>query len=290
MAGTLTERDIEVVLSVYKYRYLTTSHVARLHFPSRRTAQRRLTSLTREKLIAPFTVPNMAESIYRITKQGAHLVASVLGVDPESLTWRPGSKPPKDYYFMRHFAAVSDFRITLTRAAAAHPTIKHLGFIPEHYGAKHLSGRVTKYVKDVVFDVRSPGERITHAPDGVFALKRGEKATLFFLEIDRGTESISNPEKGIGKMIRFYESYASEGTFRGYAEDFRCPAFDIFVLLLVTTSARRVENIRQSLGQNPPPAYRFFWLATLDDVSETALFSPIWKTLDAGSDRLYSIG
>src|SRR5690606_13268302 len=88
-----------------------------------------------------------------------------------------------------------------------------LGFIPEYYGARHASGRVTKYIKDVVFDARNPREKISHTPDAVFALVKGGKPALFFLEIDRGTESLSNPERGVNKMIRFYEGLAKSGKF-----------------------------------------------------------------------------
>ena len=284
----ITERDHEIILSVYRYRYLTTSQIARLHFPSARTAQRRLSVLTGHKLLAHFSVPNIGERLYMLTTRGANLVADMLDVSPDDLLWSAGTKPPKDYYFIKHFVAISDFRITLTHAVVQ-SDISLLGFIPEHYGAKHLSGRVTKYIKDVAFSITDPKEKITHTPDAVFALEKNQKQALFFLEIDRGTETISNPAKGIGKMIRFYEGYAQEEKYRGYAEDFHCEPFSNFRLLIVTTSARRVENIRAALGTNAPQLYRFFWLTTYDQVNEETIFDRIWSPLDAGDEKLYKI-
>ncbi len=284
----ITERDHEIILSVYRYRYLTTSQIARLHFPSARTAQRRLSVLTGHKLLAHFSVPNIGERLYMLTTRGANLVADMLDVSPDDLLWSAGTKPPKDYYFIKHFVAISDFRITLTHAVAQ-SDISLLGFIPEHYGAKHLSGRVTKYIKDVAFSITDPKEKITHTPDAVFALEKNQKQALFFLEIDRGTETISNPAKGIGKMIRFYEGYAQEEKYKGYAEDFHCEPFSNFRLLFITTSARRVENIRNALGRTPPPLYRFFWLTTYDQVNEETIFDRIWSPLDAGDEKLYKI-
>ncbi len=284
----LTERDSELILSVYKYRYLTTSQVARLHFPSLRTAQRRLQRLTTAKYVAPFRVPNINEAIYRITKPGAKHISHLLGVPITELTWKAGSKPPKDYYFMKHFAGISDFRISLTLASRLSIGVDYLGFIPEHYGKKHLSGRVSKYVKDVVFDINQPGVKITHAPDGVFAL-RTEKPKLFFLEIDRGTETITNPEKGILKMIRFYEGLAEEGKFKGYAQDFDSLPFSSFRLLIATTTEKRIQNMREMLGSHAPKLYKAFWLAPLDSISEENIFSPIWHVLDANDDQLRKI-
>ncbi len=286
---TLTERDHEIILSLYQYRYLTTSQIVRLHFPSSRTAQRRLVVLARHKLISQFTVPNISERLYMLTARGANRVAEMLGVSPDDLLWRAGTKPPKDYYFIKHFVAISDFRIILTPATAVSDT-SLIGFIPEHYGAKHLSGRVTNYIKDVAFSITDPKEKISHTPDAVFALERNQKQALYFLEIDRGTETISNPAKGIGKMIRFYEGYAHDEKYKGYGEDFHCPPFSNFRLLIVTTSPRRVLNIRQALGTNPPPLYRFFWLTTYDQVNEkTILDERIWVSLDASDEKLYKI-
>jgi uncharacterized protein YjiK len=47
-------------------------------------------------------------------------------------------------------------------------------------------------------------EVINYTPDGVFALEKNNRTALFFLEIDRGTEVLSNPEKGFSKAINFY--------------------------------------------------------------------------------------
>ena len=285
---SLTERDNEMLLSVYQYRYLPTSQIVRLHFPSQRTAQRRLSTLVESRLLSYFTVPNIADRIYMLTTRGAGQVAAILSVSPDELLWARGTKKPKDYYFMRHFVAISDFRITLTRASDE-SSINLLGFIPEHYGAKHASGRVTKYIKDVAFSVSDPDEKITHTPDAVFALEKNGKPALFFLEIDRGTETIANPDKGLGKMIRFYDGYAGEDKYRGYAQDFGCKPFQNFRLLIITTSWKRIENIRSALGQSGNPLHRFFWLTTQGEVSEETVFNKMWVPLTYSDSKRYGI-
>lgn len=286
----LTERDTAVVVDVYKYRYLKASQIADLHFPSQQTANRRLRSLVDQGYISYFTVPNIEERIYRITTAGAKLVAQVLGVAPGDLLWSKGTSPPKDYYFVQHFAAVSDFRIMLTKACEG-SEVDLLGFIPEYYGKRHASGRVTKYIKDVVFDVRNPREKISHTPDAVFALSKGGKPALFFLEIDRGTESLSNPERGVYKMIRFYEGLAKSGRFKGYGEDFGGAEFKVFRLLIVTTSPVRVRNMRETLGalEQGSVFFRFIWLTDSIKLNSDTFWGSMWASLDVCDESNYSL-
>lgn len=285
----LTERDTAVVVSIYKYRYLTASQIARIHFPSGQTANRRLRSLVDQGHVAYFVVPNIAERIYRLTQAGARLVAGVIGVSENELLWRKGSAAPKDYYFMKHFVAVSDFRIGL-HEACNESDVDLLGFIPEFYGKQHASGRVAKYIKDVVFDRADPAKKITHTPDAVFALSKNGSPALFFLELDRGTETISNPERGVFKMIRFYESLAAEGKYRGYAEDFGVETFKNFRLLIVTTSANRIANMKRAVGgaDRAQRVHAFFWLTTAEALDE-GVFRASWTSLAEADMATYQI-
>ena len=223
-----------------------------------------------------------------LTNRGATHVSEALSVEPEELLWSHSKKTPKDYYFMRHFVAISDFRIMLSTGTGG-SNISLLGYIPEHYGARHPSGRISKYIKDVAFSVTDPKEKISHTPDAVFALKKAEKPALFFLEIDRGTETIASPEKGIGKMVAFYEGYANEDKYKGYSQDFGCPPFQNFRLLIVTTTQRRLENIRGALGKEGSPLHRFFWLTTFEKLNNGSIFEPLWASLDPSDHKIYGI-
>src|ERR1700722_15067864 len=167
----LTERDLAVLLDVYKYRYLTVSQIARLHFPSRQTAYRRLRSLTNLKLLVGFTAPTLTEHMYFLSKAGAAAVAETLGLPAVELPWSETFRAPKDYYFLCHFVQVTDFRITLA-ATCSDAGIKLLGFIPEYLASKTTSGGLLKHIKDYVCDVKRAEEQLTHTPDAVLALRR----------------------------------------------------------------------------------------------------------------------
>jgi hypothetical protein len=175
----LTERDIVLLLHVYKYRYLSFSQVARLVFPSKRTAYRRIQILTEAYYLKTFTAPNIAERIIYLDKAGAEIVAGELHVEVEDLQWYRYSRAPKDYYFLRHFLAINDFRILITSACENSP-IQLVGFIPEYFGEKTVYGNVKKYIRDNVCDIANKNEQYSHTPDAVFALGRGDRAGLFF--------------------------------------------------------------------------------------------------------------
>jgi hypothetical protein len=135
MSAKLTQRDVAVLIDVYKHRYLSVSQIEALHFPSKRTSYRRLQALLMLGYLKAFTVPSINERIYYLDTPGAEVVAGEMQVSVDDLKWHRSMRAPKDYYFLRHFLAINDFRITLTRACQENP-ITLLGFIPEYVGEK----------------------------------------------------------------------------------------------------------------------------------------------------------
>lgn len=289
---SITSRDLSVLRDLYKYRYLSVSQVKRLHFPSLQTTYRRLRSLTSLGHIAGFLVPHIPEHIYHLDKGGAQLVAGDLGLSLTELKWRRPDRKPTDYYFMRHFIELNDFRITITQACSGASEIKLLGFIPEYVGETTSDGNVTKYLKETVCDVAQASYHIRHTPDAVFALEKRSTPALFFLEIDRGTEVVGREDKGVLKCVKFYLSLLASSQYQRYQQDFACPPFKGFRSLIVTTTEARVENIRQAITQLaiPAKAKQFIWLTHRGLLSEAGLFASIWLSADAGDQTVYRIG
>lgn len=287
----LTGRDSQLLVDLYKHRFLTAKQVQRLYFPSMQTAYRRLRLLQSARYVASFTVANIDEFIFLVSQEGLQAVAEALCIERDQLKWSETKAKPRDYYFMRHFLGINDFRITLTLACRA-SDIRLLGFIPDYYGEKSEKGGVTKYIRDVVCDVAHEHREVGHTPDGVFALERDGKHALFFLEIDRGTEVVGDLTKGVLKSLRFYANYLLEGKYQRYATDFGIPEFKGFRSLLVTTNTVRLENIRkasQSLDV-PDKAKRFHWVATNEQITLKTLLTPIWRSIDPIDEKHYQIG
>ncbi|MBZ0268479.1 replication-relaxation family protein [bacterium] len=289
----LTERDVELLVSLFKYRYLTALQVERLHFPSAQTATRRLRMLQESGFVSMFQAPGAEERIVALADGGADVVAEHLTVPKPDLGWNGSQSKPKDYYFLKHFIGVNNFRIALTAACEARTDLDLLGFIPEYLAERQEDGAIRKYIRDVVSDIRGPG-KITHTPDGVFALEKAGRAALFFLEIDRGTETVSDPRRGILKHIHFYLRYLDGDGYQRYREDFGvAEPFRGFRALVVTSSPKRLENIREVGGRinfEPDHAKRFIWLASQDQVDGSDILSEIWRDLspDGGTHAIAS--
>jgi hypothetical protein len=289
MKTILTNRDVAVLVDVYKFRYLSAAQVKALHFPSQRTAYRRLQTLREGKYLKAFTVQGVPGRIFHLDTYGAAVVAQSLQVDIDDLQWNREMRAPKDYYFLRHFMAINDFRIALTLACQS-TSISLLGFIPEYIGEKTDKGNVKKYLRDNVSDISDSLKQISHTPDAAFALEKDGSSALFFVEIDRGVETVSDPQKGVLKSIVFYLNYFVAGKFNRYEQDFK-REFKTFRSLLITSSQKRLQNIRKAATTYQFPkqqAKRFLWGAT--DIDKNTIFSPVWQSLDATDETRYKIG
>jgi hypothetical protein len=99
MAAKITERDVGVLVDVYKYRYLRVSQVERLHFPSKRTAYRRLQVLTTLGYLNAFFVPGISERVYALDKPGAEVVPANYKCVPMPLAIPAVPKHPKTTIF-----------------------------------------------------------------------------------------------------------------------------------------------------------------------------------------------
>ena len=293
LQNRLMDRDVQVILDIYKHRYLSVSQIKQLRFPSIQTARRRLRVLTADEYIGGFTAPGTPETVYYLERKGAEIVASSLQVSVDSLKWVQSTRTPKDYYFLRHFLKANDFRIALTQAVELEGDIKLLGYIPEYYGERSDKGGVVKYIRDFVCDMYDQSVIINHTPDGVFALGKDDKAALFFLEMDRGTEVLTNPEKGFLKCLHFYLNYWVSGKYQRYSEDFKCEPFRNFRTLFVTTSQARIDNMRQAaqnISIEPKQVKRFIWLTTDDILARDSMFQSIWQSADIADNNYYRIG
>jgi hypothetical protein len=283
MNTLVTTRDVAILLDLYHYRYLSFSQLARLHFPSHASAYRRLRILKREGLVKSFNAPAIAERIFHLDNAGAKLVSAELETE-EELSWYRYTKTPKDYYYLRHFLAINDFRILITQVCQDAP-ISLLGFIPEYIGEKTKEGHVKKYLRDTVKDY-------SHTPDAVFALEKDGNTALFFLEIDRGLETVSDPEKGFMKCVIFYLHYFIARKYMRFETDFSAP-FKSVRTLVITPSQKRLEHMRQtvtSFAFSPAQTKRLLWGTIQEQATKEFLFEAIWQSMDADDDKLYRIG
>lgn len=289
----LTERDYELLLSVYHYRYLSIGQLRKLHFPSQQTANRRVRALAGANFVADFRPPGSEDRLIMLGENGARAVAEHMGMSVDDLGWKRKRDKPKDYYFLKHFMAVNDVRIAITKACTARSDVELLGFIPEYEGETSSKGVVRKHIRDVVTDSQKAKGEITHTPDAVFVLGKEGKSALFFVEVDRGTETLSDAKQGFLKTIRFYLNYLLSENYQRYKEDFKQDEdFRAFRVLVLTPAKRRLTNIRKlgaTFAFEPEHAKRFIWSAQTDEVNEDTILTASWRSLAESDEEVYRI-
>jgi Replication-relaxation len=284
MYPRLTTRDIAVLKDVYRYRYLSGTQIAKLHFPSQQTMWRRIRALTDLNLLKSFIVHNIPERIFYLDKKGAVIVACELSLDFDDLGWHRTTKQPRDYYFLKHFLSLNDFQILLSNACQKH-NMTLMSYIPEYVGKQTKQGYVTRLIRDTVGPY-------AHTPDAVFSLRKDDKPALFFVEIDRGNEVVSDPARGLLKAIIFYLHYWTSDHWHQY-NGYLGGDFKTFRALIITTSKERIQHIREATSNYPfhdALAKRFLWATTEQEATEDWIFEGIWRSLDVNDQTLYRIG
>ena len=290
----ITERDREILRSLDEYRLLTTEQVQRLHFPSAQTTLRRLRRLETERLVARQRSLALATQAVTLTTRGAAVLRN--GDDHAEAFRRAPGRPTRlpGEFFLRHTVAVNDFRIALKLDACLRHDVELLGVVAD--AERSAAGPAVQpravLAESVAFEGER-GERLAHVPDLAFGLRRDGRQALFLVEVDRGTEVIGDPKRGVGLFVRFYLRALVAGGFRGLGARLGGQAgFKGFRVLVVTTSRARVEAIRDRLGTlpvDPEVAKKFIWLTTSEAVHSGRLLEHEWVSLDHRDEQRYVI-
>jgi len=112
----VTLRDVAILRDVGQYRYLTSAQVLRLHFGSRKVAQRRLRALTTVGLLHRFSPAEAHRAGFRtwwyaLSRAGARHLSTLEGFPLAAVL--PPTRPPSTLGFLAHHALTTDFRIWL---------------------------------------------------------------------------------------------------------------------------------------------------------------------------------
>ncbi len=286
----LTPRDLALFGSLLELRMLSVHQIQRLYFPSRQTTTRRLRVLDRQRQVRVLRIPGLIDQVVVLSQAGAQAWASYKHVPFGELSWSAKRRTPRDYLFVQHALGIGDFRIALEEAVKEQPGLGLRGFLADHHGTRGTGQRLQRRIQGTV---SLPGGALRHRPDAVFCLARGSQSVLFFLEVDRGTEVLTHPDKGVLKLLRFYLACLTSGNYQRFGQEFEVSEpFRGFRTLLVTSSGKRLANIRragQRLDSYFPKAKRFIWLATQEALKENGLSKPSWVSLDPNDSTRYTL-
>lgn len=205
-----------------------------------RRANFRLRQLTQAGLLRRFFVGSVAhgrKAMYTLSPKGAELVNAKLG----GIT-RPSNRLVVSDAFVGHQAGINEIYVALK-----YRPIPQAGI------------RLRRWL---VFR-QSISEAIKLTPDAYFELDTTDDIRAMFLEIDLGTEALSEWQK----KSAFYLQLAVSGEF---LKRFHQPQFRV---LVVASSDKRVRNIRATIAKCTD---KIFWFTTLANINRDGLWSPVW--------------
>lgn len=250
----LTDRDRELLYTLFHYRFLPTSLLAARHFGSATRARNRLKLLFHhsylDRTFLPTVGPALGEAIYSLGPAAVPELATVYGLDPAAIKRKRQRVEP---FFLAHELLVARFRLRLAQFGAPHG----VGMKDWREGA---AATLTVEGRDRSGEFRS--ERIT--PDGMAWLASPRARFAFCLEADRGTMTVGRVRT---KFVRYGIAQESGAMRRHFgAERFR--------VLVVAPSEKRLASLKQAAEGGGAPNV---WLTTEDQLERDLVAEAVWQ-------------
>lgn len=268
----LQPRDMAVLRAIgCEYRYLTARQIHLLFFGGSMSQTRlRLTKLYHnsylDRVYRP-TVKGSAEAIYCLDRKGADVLAAELDIDRGQIFWQ-GRRKMLSQRSLEHALRVNDFRIAVAVACKRTGAAKLAGHWIDEQILRDLNQKVR---------IPHPSDPDSHTecpivPDGLFGLEFENGLCQFFmLEMDLGTES----NRRFGLRVRAYKEYLASEKYQEFFEG------KSFKILVVTTSAQRVENLLKTARKAGDKSV--FWFTDFSQYRQDGKFLPeqlmarIWR-------------
>ena len=278
-AFQLTQRDLDVIDSVYSYTLLSSQQIEALHFASEGGSPRTRCGVRLAKLAAHGYLGRVEQAqllsegrkpyLYYLTPKGAQLVADTLGCEVSELDWHSRIAQLTPMH-RAHLLDSNQIRLRLEQAAARH------GLSIPTWISEHTLRRT--HSKDVVTITTPEGnQRTTVTPDGFFSLVTPRGTIYLFIECDRHTETVRATrmqQANWQRKIMGYQAYHGQGFYqkRYNKSNFR--------VLTVTLSERRLATLKAATED--AGGKRRYWFTTLDLVNTSdPLIDPIWQIASA---------
>src|SRR3954464_6510473 len=225
--------------------------------------------------------------VYYLTRKGYELLRRESDIPDELLgtfkeTFVEAKWSPQTY----HRLYLVDLLIALEAAVRIREHLSLTRTWLEYRRVKRL-GRTIRETTDFVAAEEIPENRII--PDAAFVVENIEsgRSGLFFLEMDMGTERIvswmsRDPRITLHFKMQQYDRYLQSGrfaqTYRPWGE------FRSAMVLFVTNSETRVDNIRRQMLDLPAALHAYYRFNTYERASAD-FFNDPWKARSPDDDR-----
>jgi len=275
----LTKTDCEILAAIAEHRVLCIRHLAVLLQRNIQALRRRIRKLAEHGLIetasrALGNGPGRSEQFLGVASAGVQLLKEqrFLGRElPDDAVTGKGIR------CVEHQLLVNDFRVQLAQMERRVPALG-VRFLcatsPTHQQETDLD-----WVRQSIPATEDMPETVEFIPDGVMAISHTglDKTLLFFLEADRGSETLASlrGDKGdLRQKILNYQALFRHRLHTRYEQAWGC-SLSGFRLLLLAHSAPRLSALCRLVRGLPPSD--FIWLTDHASLLAKGVWSAIWR-------------
>jgi hypothetical protein len=197
----------------------------------------------------------------------------------------------EEIHTVDHHLLSNWFQIHLEYVTQVVPQISHTYLTPTSaLAGKDMNNRSLVYERNNAEDGR-PGKVTSFTPDAVFTLTDTSqgKTLLFFLEVDRGTETVASPARhprDIRQKLLNYQHYFRTSQFKRY-EAIWNTSLNGFRLLFLATTRARLNALCKVVRDMPPSG--FVWLTDQEQLFAAGVGAKIWTRGGRHDTALQSI-
>ena len=275
--------DIVILFFLQKYNFLTISQAARVAPHRHRvTIAKRLLTMQQMGYIDYFGDTRIGfervPKVYYIKEKGYELLLDNQ-LEPVMLGNFKKKNSPSWSPIFKHRLQLVDVFLSLEMSIKNYPDLELVKVFMDYNHTPEGKCETT----DFVSNEQTPENKIV--PDGAFVLRNDRKdtAALYFIELDKGTESIiskiapNDRQNTIYAKMKKYDRYLTSGNFNQKYSPYG--DFPVFTLLFITTSPTRIENIRKKVLALPKNLHQYYLFGTYEEVKDD-FFTESWKIRD----------
>lgn len=291
MITQLKKKDLSTLRWLVEFRVLSTRQIELLAGSTSRTIQRKMKELSEEDLVEIIERPYSAkrgrpERLFCLGKKGFNYLKEMKEID-ESM--RVDQIRLDIGQNLDHQIGVNWVLIHAQNIEQFQPL--KVRYLLPNKSSQTDNGKKVPLVNESIPDPVIISKRNNFIPDAVLGISDSsqQKTLLFFLEVDRSTESLSgagNKQGTIRQKILDYQTYFRCSGYKRYEKYFQSK-FTGFRLLFVCDTDQR-SNKLCTLVHNTPSS-DFVWLATEEDILNHGMGAYIWNRGGMKSENPQSI-
>ena len=277
MSVKLRQTDFDLLAAVAEYRILTVRQLEVLLDRSNRALRNRLKDLHSAGYVSAegcgLGRTGRPETLVSVENRGVDVLRK-RHILPERTTSK--SVLAENYRPRKHQLLVNWFRIHLVYAERIRTRLAVRFETPTSPFSRGEGGKDITAVDRVKSNRQKRPAGFT--PDGVFMITDNDqgKSLLFFLEVDRGTESAKSERYGhrsVHQKIINYQAYFRNGGYKRYEETWGRRFHGFRLLFLASTDAGLAKLCRMTLDAPPSD---FVWLTDQNGMFEKGVTADIW--------------